>query len=287
MVEKISGAVFIKDNNSGYCLWESISMLLPVLDELVVLDLGSTDGTLELLQEIEDANSKVRLIYGEFPENKNSSNFATLANQVIQSCTYDNVIYWQADEIWHPILIQLMRKKFEEGNFDLSFWRIQFKENWQVIKWYPHIVHRVGKKNNFHFADEPVEGKYVNTDGMNSDRYMDATLCSTYGAEYFPKWGKMTPDEIKPYIGEMITDVSNIGGFINNIIDKRKMHGPFWNEGCVVDGEPCEQWYRREINNPNWTKLDSPFNIPPVLRYHVGKTKYTVRPELIEQLKGM
>ena len=75
----------------------------------------------------------------------------------------------------------------------MSFWRIQYKENWQVITWYPHIVHRVGKKNDFHFA---TEGEGKNTDGMNSDRYMDATLCSTYGGEYFMEWGKMSADEI-------------------------------------------------------------------------------------------
>jgi hypothetical protein len=183
-----------------------------------------------------------------------------------------------------------MKQKFDNNEFDLSFWRIQYQENWQKIKWCPHIVHRVGKKNNFHFADKEIEGKWVNTDGMNSDRYGEATLCSTFGAEYFPNWGDMfkkNPLDVNNYNHEFIMDVSNTGGFINNIIDKRKMHGPFWNEGCTVNGEPCEQWYKRERDNPNWTKQTTPFNIPPVMMYHLGRTKYTVRKELIEDIKKL
>lgn len=281
MREKLSGAVFIKNNMQGYCLWESVWTLLPVLDELVVLDLGSEDGTLETLKDIASVNKKVRVEQGKFPNGTNANEFAILANEVIGMTTNDCVLYWQADEIWHPMLIKLMIQKFDEGNYDLSFWRIQYKENFQRVKWYPHFVHRVGRKGAFHFATENAP----NTDGMNSDRYMDATLCSSYGAEYFMKWGEMGEEKIKPYVGEMIMDVSNTGAFFENIISKRKAHGPFWNEDCSIEGKPCDQWYAREKNNPNWLKENTPFNIPPIMQWHLGKVRYEVRPELIEQIK--
>ncbi len=79
MKEKLSGAVFIQNNNMGYCLYESMWTLLPVLDELVVLDLGSVDGTFETLKEIEAANPKVRIEQGKFPQGTNAKEFAILA----------------------------------------------------------------------------------------------------------------------------------------------------------------------------------------------------------------
>lgn len=277
----LSGATFIRNNQMGYCCFESMWTLLPVLDELVVLDLGSTDGTLETLKEIEAINPKVKVRQGKFPAGKNANEFATLANEVIGMTSNDRVLYWQADEIWHPLLMKLMVEKFKEGNFDLSFWRIQYKENFQRVKWFPHFVHRVGVKGKFHFATENAP----NTDGMNSDRYMDATLCSSYGPEYFLQWGDMGEEKIKPYVGEMIMDVSNTGGFFENIVEKRRAHGPFWNEDCVIDGESCASWYAKQRNNPNWLKTESPFNIPPVMHYHLGKVRYQVRPQLIEEIK--
>jgi hypothetical protein len=83
----------------------------------------------------------------------------------------------------------------------------------------------------------------------------------------------------------MIMDVSNTGAFFENIISKRKAHGPFWNEDCSIEGESCEQWYAREKNNPNWSKQTTMFNIPPIMSWHLGHQTYQVRPELIEEIK--
>ena len=81
-------------------------------------------------------------------------------------------------------------------------------------------------------------------------------------------------------------DVGAIGGFIENIVQKRRMHAPFWHETPNVRGESAAQWYTRERSNPIWMKRDTPYNIPHIMRYHVGKTKYVLRPELLEALKA-
>jgi glycosyltransferase involved in cell wall biosynthesis len=283
-MDKLSGAVFIQNNSMGYCLWESMWTLLPVLDELVVLDLGSTDDTFQTLKEIAAVNKKVKIVQGQFPQGTNANEFAILANDVISITKYDNVLYWQADEIWHPVLVNLMWEQLQKGNFDLSFWRIQFQENFQRVKWFPHPVHRVGRKGNFRFAISD-EGKGYNSDGMNTTRVNDAQLCSSYDGGYFLRWGEMGEEGIKPYIGEMITDVSNTGAFFENIISKRKAHGPFWNEDCSIAGEPCDQWYAREKNNPNWKKTTTPFNIPPILTYHLGAQTYEKKQFIIDEIK--
>lgn len=293
----LSACVFIKDCFTGaFCLFESMASLLPFCDEFLVMDLGSTDGTREALNEIAMTNPKVRLIPGEFPST-NALAFAKLANDLIRLCSNDRVLYYQADEIWHPDLLRIMKAKFDEGNFDLSFWRIQYANNFQYVKWFPHIVHRVGIRTDgkFYFA-ETAEEQAVNKDGMNSTRFMDASLCSTYGGDYFLRWGTMGQDGIKPYVHEMIMDVSLLGGFRDNIIERRTKHAPFWGEQPTstpyFDRHSHRQnhidtakWVERAMNDEDWTKTESPYNLPPIMHYHIGKPRYELRPELLEALR--
>lgn len=273
----LSGCVFIKDTFHGaFCLFESMHQLLPLCDEFIIMDLGSTDGTLETLFEIGRYNPKIRLYKSTWPK-IDAGVFADLANELIVRCTHDNVLYYQADEIWHENLVELTRKELEQGHFDLSFWRIQYRDNFQKVKWFPHPVHRIGKKSNFNFTG----------DGMNTDRVNDARLVSQYDGGYFLKWGNMGQEGIKPYTNEMILDVSLVGGFRDNIIERRSLHAPFWHEEPTIEGLPAGEWKQQALNNSDWIRTESPYNIPDIMRYHVGKTKYMLRPELLERLKTL
>lgn len=276
MSYNLSACVFIRNSMEGFCLWESAAMILPFVEEFVVLDLGSTDSTIDILKDIAKYNHKFSIILEkEFPE-IDAGVFATLANQLIDWCHYENVWYFQADEILHENLISLVTERFDRKEFDLSFWRIQYRENWQRIKWYPHLVHRIGQKGKFNFIG----------DGMNTDRVWDAKICSNYGGEYFPKWGSMGEDNIKPYLNEMIMDVSLVGGFLENIPERRALHAPFWHETTDIEGLLANQWIERERQNQNWHKKDTLFNIPKIMKYHLGKTRYELRPELLEAIKS-
>lgn len=286
-MQLISGCCFVRDSIAGaYMIFESMASMLPFVDDMVILDLGSTDGTAEALTQIALHNPKVRLVQrGEFPFT-DAGVFATLANELVQQwCKFDNVLYWQSDEIWHQDLLRLMQQKFEQDQFDLSFWRIQYANNFQWVKWFPHLVHRVGKKDKFNFTG----------DGMNTDRTWDAKICSNFGGEMFPKWGELGQEGIKPYVNEMITDISLLGAFRDNIPDRRKMHVPFWKEeytipyfDWVTKGQPRmsrEEWVHTALNDRAWTMPKSPYNLPKILQWHVGRTKYELRPELLEALK--
>lgn len=83
----------------------------------------------------------------------------------------------------------------------------------------------------------------------------------------------------------MIMDVSLVGGFRDNIIERRILHAPFWHEEPTIEGKPASEWKKFALNNPDWTKTESPYNLPPIMRWHVGKTRYELRPELLEALK--
>lgn len=293
----VSACCFIRNNSVGFALFESMASLLPLCQQMIIMDLGSDDGTLETLTDIASHNPKVKLVSGSFPLDKNgrldANAFATLANDLVAMCKYDNVLYWQADEIWHEDLLKLMAQRFERGEFDLSFWRIQYANNFQYVKWFPQLVHRVGirgsglneGKNNFEFDG----------DGMNTTRMWDAKICSNYGGEMFPLWGSFGQDGIKPYVNEMITDVSLLGGFRDNIPERRRMHAPFWHEepdipyfDYVTKQQPRmteSQWMATALTDPDWTKESSPYNLPAILRWHVGRVKYELRNDLLESLK--
>ena len=100
------------------------------------------------------------------------------------------------------------------------------------------------------------------------------------------QWGDMGQEGIKPYTHEMITDVSLVGGFRDNIIERRALHAPFWHEEPTIEGKPASEWAEKAMANPDWIKTESPYNLPQIMRYHVGKTRYELRPELLEALKN-
>lgn len=286
MTYPLSACCFIRNTFTGaFCLPETMCQFLDLVDEMVIMDLGSTDGTMEFLVEVAQHNPKVKVILrGEFPYT-DAGVFATLANELIEWCKHPNVIYWQADEVFHEDLLRLMVQRFDRGEFDLSFWRIQYANNFQYVKWFPHLVHHVGQKGNFNFVG----------DGMNTDRVWDAKICSNYGGEMFPKWGELGQEGIKPYVNEMITDVSLIGGFRDNIPERRRLHAPFWHEEPTIPyylketgQQPHMQesaWMAKAVQDDDWTLTESPYNLPALLRWHVGKTRYELRPDLLQSIK--
>jgi glycosyltransferase involved in cell wall biosynthesis len=291
----ISACCFIRNTfTGGFCLPESMAQFMPFVDEMVIMDLGSTDGTVEFLQDIADHNPKVKLILEHNFPFTDANVFAHLANDLVDFCHNPHIIYWQSDEIWHHDLLRLMAKKFEAGKFDLSFWRIQYANNFQYVKWFPHLVHRVGTK-----GDDFNEGKRnfeFNGDGMNTTRSWDAAICSNYGGEMFPKWGDLGQQGIKDFTNEMITDVSLLGAFRDLIPDRRRMHAPFWHEEPTIpyynknNGQQPHmvesEWYAKALGDEDWTKTQSPYSLPKLLQWHVGKTRYELQPGLVEALRS-
>lgn len=275
MTYPVSACFFIRNNNVGaFCAYETMAMILPLVSEMIVLDLESNDGTWEILQDISRQNRRVKIFRKPWPH-IDAGVFADLANELVEMCHFDKVWYFQADEVPHQDLIPLIRQRFDSGLYDLSFWRIQYRENFQKVKWFPHLVHRVGIKGRFNFVG----------DGMTTDRTWDAKICSDYGGEFFPRWGGMGDQGIKPYVSQMLMDVSAVGGFRDNIIERRQLHAPFWHEEPTIEGKVASQWVEEAMQNANWTKEESPFNLPAIMRYHVGKVRYEARPELIDRIK--
>lgn len=274
----ISSSTFIRDNIAGaFCLFESMASWLPLVDEMIILDLGSTDGTLEILKDVASYNRKIKLFSGSF-SCMDAKAFADAANQCIQLWGNEVGIFWQADEIPHEDVVRGLLDIDLEQKADLAFWRYQLKENLQVMKWSPHPVHRLGRKSQYLSV----------ADGMNSDNVFGVDVFSLYGHDmgWFTKWGEMYSDDYTNLpTREMILDVSSTGAFLDNIVERRNMHAPMWHEQPTIEGMPADEWMAKERKNENWSRTHTPFTIPLIMEYHVGKARYEVRPELIEALK--
>ncbi len=139
---------------------------------------------------------------------------------------------------------------------------------------------------------------------------MDAKFCyDEYNAGWFTRWGAEfdyygnaiqetrrsdTPDKMP--IHEMITDISLVGGFLENIAVRKGLHQPFWNEGNGepeirdIDNDhllmPASKWMSKQRANVQWSRTVSPFDIPHILKGLVGEQRYYLRDELLEAIKA-
>ena len=86
----------------GYPFIESIKSWLPAVDELVVIDGGSTDGTVEMIQAIGDP--KIRIIQDEdtkWEENWSYSRLGHNFNRGFHECTGDVIFKFDTDYVLH------------------------------------------------------------------------------------------------------------------------------------------------------------------------------------------
>lgn len=112
---KVSGFTIVRNAVAlDYPLVESISSILPIVDEYVVLVGRSEDGTLDLVRSI--GSPKIRILENEWVDTVRESGhfFRDLTNLALAECTGDWAFYLQADEVIHeddlPELAQLMRE---------------------------------------------------------------------------------------------------------------------------------------------------------------------------------
>lgn len=259
----------------AFCLWESLASLLPILSDIHIIDLGSTDGTWEILQDLSLHNKKINVYQSQF-SCIDAKAFADAANDSISKWQNPTGFFWQADEIWHENLLKLTMKALDTGVQELCFWRYQLTKNFNDMKWLPHPVHRFGRKDKFVFTG----------DGMNTDTVFGHDIVGNYNMGWFTKWGEdfgNRPTELPT--NEMILDVSMTGAFRDNVPNKRQLHAPMWHESADIEGKTLNQWLREAQADIKWELPTTPYNIPRIMRWHVGKTSYEVRHGLLDALR--
>tara|TARA_Y100000310_G_scaffold328928_1_gene397886 strand:+ start:2634 stop:3500 length:867 start_codon:yes stop_codon:yes gene_type:complete len=270
----VSATTFIRNAfQGGFPVFESMATMLALpIEEFVIVDMGSNDGTLEYLTEMALYNPRIRLEV-ELWSKIDASAFADIANRCVELCETDSVLFYQADEVWHQTLLPMIEVRWVAEEYDLSFWRIQLKRNFQEIKWWPHLVHRCIRKG---------ESTYVG-DGMNTDRTWDAKLCSDYHGGWMQRWYTdfvACPEKL-PW-DNFVFDIH--ASFDLNMIGWRKLHAPFWRESeDVIEGMGKSAWIAG-LADPVLKAKTAPFSLPNVLKGCVGMGKYELRDKLAEAL---
>lgn len=103
MIEGLGVSFFVHNAiEYDYCLKEAVESVLPVAQEIVILDAQSTDGTLDLLQRLNHYYPKVRVYSGAVWEcAKDFTRLQKIAEQAKSHLTTEYHLMVQADEVLH------------------------------------------------------------------------------------------------------------------------------------------------------------------------------------------
>jgi len=111
-----------------YCVAVAIRSLIPVCDEIVVMDAGSTDGTNDILRSLSRESQKVHIIEGKWSPKSGGggswlSDLSNEAKSHLRDCTHH--IGLQADEVLEPVQSDHFRCEIAARNcmlHRLNFW---------------------------------------------------------------------------------------------------------------------------------------------------------------------
>src|SRR6185295_390634 len=121
MSKSLGGSLFIRNNYLyDYCAEESIKSLLEFCDKVSVVDAGSSDGTVEMLKELQVKNKNLIVTYlteedWQRQKGKGYSKLCYFTDIAISRLDTDYNYYQQADEITHEDSYDNIRRAIEQG----------------------------------------------------------------------------------------------------------------------------------------------------------------------------
>ena len=243
---KISGFTFAHNFiECGMPTIEAISAVRPYVDEIVAVDIESTDNTKEILHKLCE-----KVLTSSWGSRDTTPN-AFLKNI---HCSGDTIIFFEADEVYDDNLLKEVVRHIENGHHNLAVWRIQIEQNFQRCRQYPIPVHRIFPKGG---------GTY----------HIHPTI-----------WPEFIRTEIKILSQEVgyLWDCSNI--FREQWLQRKQAQSEIWGEPrhlmvaehFTEHNEISEEEELKRLNEPYWEYTSTPFAIPLILKKLVGKTKYEV-----------
>lgn len=227
----------------GYPIREAVKAVQPFVSEVVAVDMGSTDGTREVLESL-----GCRVIDGKWGTKAEQT--LKKAHALHTECKHENIIHFEADEVWDDFLItHIIWRRLKSAIVH----RIQVEQNFQRIRWAAHQVHRVFQRGTVTKAMDR---------GHTTDQHDEVqTILS-------PEYG-------------VIWDCSYV--FRDNHVERMKQNATLWNgeEPQYLRRTPQHFLEKPFADNlekflaePQWTWKTSPFRLPDVLKPLVGKTRY-------------
>ncbi len=250
--------------SSGYPIVEAIRAVQPYVNEVLVVDMQSTDNTREVLDKL----SETCLGTGKFLAGIEGCDCAAInivdglwGNQAGETlrqahnnyvkCTGDIIIHFEADEVYEDRLIRSVVSHIKAGHTDLAVHRLQIEQNFQRCRWYPEPVHRVFPRLS-----------NTRKEGHTTDQHTKAFTLE-------PKNG-------------YLWDITNC--FRDNWMNRVKKQAELRNTKPQYIMTPLHALHKAELteaeaqkwlmSGKHWTWTNTPFAIPEILRDLVGMTKY-------------
>jgi glycosyltransferase involved in cell wall biosynthesis len=240
----ISGFSFIHNAlTAGYPITEAINTIKPYVDEVVMVDMASTDGTQDVLKRM-----GVRIINGRWEQLGDRA--LDTAWSHYKECIGDTILHFEADEVFDPSLLIAMVYEIERGNDNLCVQRIQVEQNFQRARWYPTWVHRVWPKEF-----NPVR--------MGHTTSFESTAMKISGADGF-LWD-VCNDFRDQWLARVEQQAEIHPGGVNYLMVPKHCNEPVY----LTREQAIER-----LKEPHWEYRYSPFDLPASLRKLVGRTKY-------------
>lgn len=117
MSKTLGGILFIRNGEQyDYCYRQAVDCLYQLCDKVVVLDVGSDDGTAEILREYECENIMViSLDKSEWDKQQGREKLAYFQNLALSFLDTDYYFLLQGDEILHEDCFYSVREAIETG----------------------------------------------------------------------------------------------------------------------------------------------------------------------------
>lgn len=240
---KISGFTFGHNLvEGGFPFVESISTVRPYVHEIVAVDIESTDETPKYLNML--CEKVLTSPWGGRDTTPNA--FLKHAE-----CKGDVIIFFEADEVYDESLLDRIMWEIDRHPH-LAVYRLQLEQNFQRCREYPIPVHRIFPKG---------QGTY----------HIHPTI--------FPS---DTPVTVLQPTSGYLWDCSN--NFKENWYIRKNLQSQIWGPPRYLRvaghfAEPNEvspEEERENLQAPHWAYTSTPFNIPDILRKHLGRPKYEV-----------
>jgi len=129
--------------SQGYPIVECILSSYPIVNEFIVQDGMSDDGSLEVLEELSEVYPKIKIFSEEESSNKSPSFYAIETNKALKKAKANYILYLQSDEILHENTVQFLSSfEFREPAYDLYFFNVVSHYHFidLVLKWRTKIV---------------------------------------------------------------------------------------------------------------------------------------------------
>lgn len=161
----ITGINMIRNGiENGYPFVESILSALPLVDEYLMNDGGSTDGTLEVLMRLQETYPKIKLYQIQDSPMVRWDCVSNVINTFIEKTRGDWIFLGNADELLHESDVAPLKTFIEDTDWPIiRFQRREISQNWSKLSDEVYHPARVARKTH---------GLYQNWNSYGGDEFL-------------------------------------------------------------------------------------------------------------------